>query len=214
MYLAIGGMDNLYNPMFCEDDDLLFRLELIGCKMIVSLDSLVYHFVSKTSRFSEEHKNNTAIIERKSNLNKIRKWGMTANTSNKQSYDIGFILNNCSKNILQLLEPFASTIYTDYEFISYINDEQSNTKINLSKKIKPLNSVRENDIIVSVIDCDKLTDSDVKVLTNLPDFIKEANLKNDAKFNLGNLNFNIKTLNTYQHKFVSVNSDFYKDKCI
>jgi GT2 family glycosyltransferase len=63
IYLGIGGMDNLYNPMFCEDDDIMFRLHLIGAKLIVSLDSLAYHFVSKTSRFSEEHMNNTREIE-------------------------------------------------------------------------------------------------------------------------------------------------------
>jgi GT2 family glycosyltransferase len=214
MYLAIGGMDNLYNPMFCEDDDILFRLHLLGLNMIVSLDSLVYHFVSKTSRFSEEHKNNTSIIERKSNLNRIRKWGISAMTSNKQTYDIGLILNNSTIDMLKSLEPFFSTIYTDCDFISYINEEQPNTKINLSKKIKPVNSVRENDIIINVKDANLLNNQDIRVLTNMADFIKEANLKKGASFEYGNLLFNIKALNTYEHKLISNNSDFYREKCI
>lgn len=214
IYLGIGGMDNLYNPMFCEDDDIMFRLHLIGAKLIVSLDSLAYHFVSKTSRFSEEHMNNTREIEYKSNLNRIRKWGIGVNTSNKQSFDVGFILKNCIPEVLQTLEPFANNLYVDCEFISYINSEQPNTKINLSKKIKPINSVRENDIIVSVGDSTKLTENDIKILTNIPDFIKDTNPTKGSTFTIGNLSFTIKAINTYQHKFISNNSDFYKDKCI
>ena len=51
--LQIGGMDNLFNPMFCEDDDLILRLKLYGLNQFTSLDAICYHFVSKTSRFSE-----------------------------------------------------------------------------------------------------------------------------------------------------------------
>jgi GT2 family glycosyltransferase len=35
-YLKIGGLDNLFNPMFCEDDDLILRWSLLGMKMITS----------------------------------------------------------------------------------------------------------------------------------------------------------------------------------
>ena len=47
-YLEINGLDNLFNPMFCEDDDLILRWKLQNMNLITSLDALTYHFVSKT----------------------------------------------------------------------------------------------------------------------------------------------------------------------
>ncbi len=212
-YLAIGGMDNLYNPMFCEDDDILFRLHLLGMKMIVSLDSIVYHFVSKTSRFSEEHKENTRIIETNSNLNRIRKWGINSSTRNKKTYDVGLIVKNCNEDLLRILEPYVSTIYVDCKTVDYINGEQPKTKLNLNKKIKNINSVRENDVIIS-IDASTINKNDMQILTNLPDFIYQSNLSSHSSFKVENLTFNVKSLNTYEHKLVSIYSDYYLDKCI
>ena len=40
--LEIGGMDKLYNPMFCEDDDLISRLSLKGLELTTSLDAICY----------------------------------------------------------------------------------------------------------------------------------------------------------------------------
>ena len=74
-YLEIGGLDNLYNPMFCEDDDLILRWKLTELNTITSLDAITYHFVSKTSRFSEEYQQRTQQIESQSNRNFLRKWG-------------------------------------------------------------------------------------------------------------------------------------------
>jgi GT2 family glycosyltransferase len=214
MYLAIGGMDNLYSPMFCEDDDILFRLKLLGIRTIVSLDSIVYHFVSKTSRFSEEHKTNTQEIERKSNLNKVRKWGRIGLTTDLHTYDIGLIIPNCNEDILRALEPFVSTIFVDCDFINYINSEQPNTKINLSRKIKPINSVRDNDIILRCNDVSKFTNDDFGLIANLSNFISNEQVKPNTTFDFQNFTFNVKSKNTYEHKLVSLKSDYYLDKCI
>lgn len=214
MYLAIGGMDNLYSPMFCEDDDILFRLELLGINRIVSLDSLVYHFVSKTSRFSEEHKNNTAEIEKKSVLNKIRKWGRLTLDKKTHTYDIGLIVPNCTMEHLKQLEPFVSTIYVDCDIIEYINAEQPNTKINLSKKVKPIGNIRDNDIIIKCNDLSKFNNNDYNLIVNISSFISNEQVKPNTTFDFQNFTFNIKTKNTYEHKLVSLNTDYYIDKCI
>ena len=71
----IGGLDPSFEPMFCEDDDLVLRLKLKGEKMFVSPNAVTYHFVSKTSRFSEEFKNKTQQIEKNFHRNFVRKWG-------------------------------------------------------------------------------------------------------------------------------------------
>ncbi len=214
LYLSIGGMDNLYSPMFCEDDDILYRLELLGIKTIVSLDSIVYHFVSKTSRFSEEHKNNTKIIENKSILNKVRKWGRLSLGKQSHSYDVGLIIPNCNVELLKSVEPFVSNLYVDCDFIKFIEEEQSNTKINLSKKIKTINSVRENDIIVLVKDTTKFDNNDFSLIANLSSFISNEQVRVGSTFDFQNFTFNIKNKNTYEHKLVTTKSNYYLDKCI
>lgn len=214
IYLSIGGMDNLYSPMFCEDDDILYRLELLGIKTIVSLDSIVYHFVSKTSRFSEEHKNNTKIIENKSILNKVRKWGRLSLDKQSHTYDVGLIIPNCNTELLKSVEPFVSNLYVDCDFIKVIDEQQIDTKINLSKKIKPINSVRENDIIILVKDSTKFNNDDFSLLANISSFISNEQVRIGSTFDFQNFTFNVKNKNTYEHKLVTTKSNFYLDKCI
>ena len=49
------GIDGYTFKMFCEDDDLHLRYQLLGFQKAVS-SAHVYHFVSKTSRTSEDSK--------------------------------------------------------------------------------------------------------------------------------------------------------------
>lgn len=214
IYLSIGGMDNLYSPMFCEDDDILYRLELLGIKTIVSLDSIVYHFVSKTSRFSEEHKSNTKIIENKSILNKVRKWGRLSLDKKSHTYDVGLIISNCNTELLKSVEPFVSNLYVDCDFINVIGEQQIDTKINLSKKIKSINCVRENDIMILVKDVTKFNNDDFSLLANISSFISNEQVRVGSTFDFQNFTFNVKNKNTYEHKLVSTKSDYYLDKCI
>ena len=150
LLLAMGGLDPLFNPMFCEDDDLLLRLSLKGLEMVVALNVLCYHFVSKTSRFSDEYVHRTRQIERQSNRNFIRKWGFRNSAVLRQTYNIGLVLTNGTVNALRELEPWASTVYTDLDPASYIQEEQPFTAINLTEKIKPLTAERTNGVLVSL----------------------------------------------------------------
>ena len=148
--LNIGGLDPLYNPMFCEDDDLILRLRLSGLKTFTLLDAICYHFVSKTSRFSEEYKNRTAQIEANSNKNFIRKWGFKNSSPVKKKYDIGLVVQNGNKNLLAKLEPWCSVLYIDIDAAEYVNEEQANTSINLKNRIQPFNAIKTNDILITV----------------------------------------------------------------
>ncbi|GAB3643174.1 glycosyltransferase [Spirosoma arcticum] len=150
LLLEMGGLDPLFNPMFCEDDDLLLRLSLKGLEMVVALNVLCYHFVSKTSRFSDEYVHRTRQIERQSNRNFIRKWGFRNSAVRRQKYDIGLVLTNGTVDALRELEPWASTIYTDLDPASYIREEQPSTAIDLTQKIKPLTAERTNGVLVSL----------------------------------------------------------------
>ncbi|GAB3721891.1 glycosyltransferase [Spirosoma lituiforme] len=150
LLLDIGGLDPLFNPMFCEDDDLLLRLGLKGVNMVIGLNVLCYHFVSKTSRFSDEYVHRTRQIEHQSNRNFIRKWGFRNSATIRHKYDIGLILTNGTLATLCKLEPWLSTIYTDIDPVQYIQDEQPLTAIDLVAKIRPLTAKRTNGVLVSL----------------------------------------------------------------
>ena len=122
--------------MFCEDDDLIRRWALLGMNCFTALDAMCYHFVSKTSRFSEEYQNKTQQIELQSLRNYVRKWGTR---SKAPVYQIGIQVTNCTSAILELIEPYCNRIYIDDEMqvltSNYIDSEQAKTKFNLPKRI-------------------------------------------------------------------------------
>jgi GT2 family glycosyltransferase len=50
----VGGFDEQYKPYFYEDSDLMIRLHIAGFRFVLSLDSIVYHIGSLTSRTSND----------------------------------------------------------------------------------------------------------------------------------------------------------------
>jgi GT2 family glycosyltransferase len=201
--LDIGGLDNLYNPMFCEDDDLIYRWELLGMNCITSLDAICYHFVSKTSRFSEEYQNRTQQIEIKSNRNYIRKWGTRAKAP---KYNVGIVVDNCNSQLIGALEIFSENIYVggvDIDVIvqNYILNEQPKTKFDLSKKIKGINEEKSEEILVT-IDGSKITQQDYQMLTQLSEIIKDSG--EIGEFELGNLKVKINKMEEHQRKLLKL----------
>jgi GT2 family glycosyltransferase len=184
-YLEIGGLDNLYDPMFCEDIDLCVRFKLLGLKFIMALDAITYHFVSKTSRFSEEYKNKTALIERNSNLNFIRKWGTFVKPIEvllPNKYNIAFVVKHCNLELLGALEPWCDRIYVNerFEIIGrmwdYVEMEQQNTKFDLSKRVLTIENndpLLENDIIVE-FNAKQFTQQSFSIIQQLSEIIKES----------------------------------------
>jgi GT2 family glycosyltransferase len=206
-YLEIGGLDNLYDPMFCEDIDLCVRFKLLGLKFIMALDAITYHFVSKTSRFSEEYKNKTAKIERNSNLNFIRKWGTFVKPIEvllPSKYNIAFVVKNCNLELLGVLEPWCDRIYVNERFDvigrmwDYVEREQENTKFDLSKRVLTIehnDPLLENDIIVE-FDARQLTQQSFNIIQQLSDIIKESGEIGSFELDIFKIHiYNLKTEN-------------------
>lgn len=149
LLLELGGLDPLFAPMFCEDDDLLLRLRLHGLTTVVSLDAICYHFVSKTSRFSAEYRALTRQIEGQSNRNFVRKWGFRPNGPVQQTYDIGLVVPGADQAVLHRLEPWCRTLYTDADTEAYRQAEQPATAIDLRTRLKPLHAPRTNGVLVT-----------------------------------------------------------------
>lgn len=197
--IEMGGLDNLFNPFFCEDDDLILRFKLKGFTLKTSLDAICYHFVSKTSRFSEQYKDITSKIEGNSNRNFIRKWGFRWSRFNKK-FDIGFIVSNIDNNLLHSLEPWCSTIYIDIDPKSYIETEQPKTKFSLTEKIKDSRFPATNDIIIS-FDGTQLNSTSNSIIGYLQDIIFSTNKIGIFKYDI--FNIEIKNLNTYENLLIN-----------
>ena len=202
--LDIGGMDNLFNPMFCEDDDLIRRWQLLGMNCFTALDSICYHFVSKTSRFSDEYKDRTRIIEHNSNRNFIRKWG---SRNSKHKYNIQSIIKNCNEHLLEVLEPWFSCVYIETDLpdivYKYYQKEHANTKYDLATRIKLFDKnlfSMDNINILVEIDGTKFTQNTFNIIQQLPDIITESG--SVGEFELDNLRITITNMNTYEQDLV------------
>lgn len=179
-YHEIGGLHNIFNPMFCEDDDLILRWKLLGLNLFTSLDSICYHFVSKTSRFSDEYKLATQKIELSSVKNFIRKWGFRNSKYNKK-YNIAFVVHSCNLQGLEILEPWCDRIYVDEKFSigrswDYVEMEQLNTSFDLAKRVlnlKENDPYSENDIIVE-FNLNNFNQNSFNIIQNLSDIITES----------------------------------------
>ena len=87
MFDDVGGFDGFsFVPAFCEDDDFLVRAKLKGYELKTCDCAIVYHFVSQTSRFSDDYKNDRILYEVSSNRNFVRKWGIPYVAFNELRY--------------------------------------------------------------------------------------------------------------------------------
>lgn len=206
-YLEIGGLDNLYNPMFCEDDDLILRWKLMEMNLITSLDAITYHFVSKTSRFSDEYQAKTAQIELHSNRNFLRKWG---NKDFKAKYDIGFVIENCNRNLISLVELFGE-VYANNAMPEYVADEQPNTKFNLSERVKQFNAPKTNQILI-YFDGTQFTNNHVGLLYQFPEII--ASSGQIGTFELDIFKLDISGLDRLDHQLIHNNSQYYTNQLL
>ncbi|ALR31511.1 hypothetical protein ATE47_13730 [Chryseobacterium sp. IHB B 17019] len=211
----VNGLDPLFNPMFCEDDDLILRLRMSGEKTFVCPNAIVYHFVSKTSRFSEEFQNRTKKIEENSLRNFLRKWGFFNQSKTKKKLNIGLILENPNEDAIKNLEIFVDHIYSDFNPEQYINEEQKNTLFDLKEKFRSKNSGFSDDIMIR-FDAKKFSEKNMYTFRNLSDIIDD--LKNSKKnflqklftkdntFKVNNLTIEILNDNSYEKQLITRNN--------
>ena len=199
--LEIGGLDRLFNPMFCEDDDLILRLKLYGMNLFTSLDAICYHFVSKTSRFSEEYKQKTQQIEQHSIRNFIRKWGSRDFVAR---YNIGYLVHNINQSLLELLEPWCDNIYIKDSYglmlSHYFDSESKKTLYNLNNKYKIIGYDEINNDIIIEFDASKLTQDNFQLLTQMSSIIKDSG--SIGTFDLNIFKVTINSLETYEKNLI------------
>tara|TARA_R110000868_G_scaffold409475_1_gene695013 strand:+ start:218 stop:1438 length:1221 start_codon:yes stop_codon:yes gene_type:complete len=224
-FQAVGGHDPLYAPQSKEDSDIFNRFLLKGYYFIQLWEAAVYHMTCRGSRFNptitQVGKNSSEWEAQNmiSSRNFIRKWGHFVQHDPfmkpivPHKYDIGFIVSNCGMPALNTLEPWCSTIYLkdDYSLIipDYIEQEQPNTKFNLTQRIKSTNENLCNDVLVK-FDASKLTQESFNFLMQLPEIIADSG--EVGEFELDIFEIKIRTLNIYEDQYIINSNQYYTDQ--
>jgi len=219
-FQKIGGHDPLYAPQSKEDSDIFNRFLLDGITFVQTWHGCVYHMTCRGSRRNTADKAKNIYEDspewlaqnQRSSRNFIRKWGHFVKHDALMKpiiypkYDIGIKVTGCNSELLELLEPWCSTILIDDEMqvltSHYLDKEQPNTKMDLSKKIKttPLDKL-ENEVIIG-IDRDTFKEGDFQILQQLP-LILQMN-GSPGKFMLGTMTLKIKALTEYQNTLINL----------
>ena len=117
-------------------------------------------------------------------------------------YDIGFVVKNCSHSTLYELEPWCSTIYTDWGHKAYIDTEQQNTLLNLKDRVKSrLEDDIDNDIVVE-FDAREFTPEQFNYIAQLPDILSNDEELEVGEFNLGIFKITINQIKTYEKELI------------
>jgi len=217
-FQEIGGHDPLYAPQSKEDSDIFNRLQLNGVEFIQTWQGFVYHMTCRGSRFNPtlttpgQNSPEWEAQNQRSTRNFIRKWGhfVKHDTYMKPiippKYNIGFIIHNCTDQLLNVLEPWCTDVYIDVSPDQYIWNEQPNTKFDLLTRIHDMSLQCKNDIVVT-IDGRTFTNDDFYVVQELSSIIQQTN--DTGEFNIGNLNINIASLATYEDDLITCQNNIY-----
>ena len=180
-FVAMGGHDALFAPFPYEDSDIFQRWILHGYELIQSRDSFVYHLTCRGHRWTDEigkdddyFKNASAKAAR----NYIRKWGSWIENDEyqlpilKPRYDIGLVVENCTLDLLNSLEPWFNNVYVDQSIIAdYIKHEQPKTDLLLEARVLSIEEPKQNDILIYF---DAKENVDLNIVPNIQVIIRES----------------------------------------
>jgi len=214
-FQSIGGHDSYYAPFPNEDSDLFQRFILAGYNIIQSRDSFVWHWTCRGHRWTKEVQKDDTFYKlccAKNMAHYLRKWGSwIENDENcypiiQNKYDIGFVVSNCTPNLLGMLEPWCSTLYTDLDVKSFIDNLQPGTPFDMTKRVKKLTDEKTNQILLT-FDSKKLTQQNFGIITSLAKIIKDSGEIGTFEHDI--FSFEIKGLDTFQDKLVNNADEYY-----
>ena len=221
-FQSIGGHDELFAPQSKEDRDIFNRFQLAGYKFIQTWKGFVYHMTCRGSRFADGAKRNPngevfmknretdewLKQNERSTRNFIRKWGHFVRHDEHlkpiipPKYNIGFIVKNCSYQLLHMLEPWCSKIYHDLGFkeeLKYIKEEQPNSMIDIDSRVLTIQCEKNTDILVE-FDGNQLTNDGFQFLQQLPDILKDSGEVGGMEYGIFKITIN--SLETYEKELI------------
>ena len=117
-------------------------------------------------------------------------------------FDIGFVIMG-KIDMINFLEPWCSTIYTDIDYGQYIKDEHQISQPDILKKIKPLNFPFNNDIIVK-INQKTFNNTDFEIIQQFPNILKDSG--EVGEFTIGNMLITVNNLTEYQNNLIFISN--------
>ena len=226
-FQEIGGHDPLFAPQSKEDTDIFNRFQLNGIQFTQTWQGCVYHMTCRGSRFADGAKRNPdgqvfmknretdewLKQNQKASREFIRKWGHFCKHDEYMKpiippkYDIGFIIDNPNLQLLEVLEPWCSTIYCDEcmipgstaagRVVDYIEEED--TSFDLHDKFLKYDDDRKNGILIE-INGRNFTQQDFGYIQQLSEIIQDSG--EEGTFDLGNLKITINSLKTYEKELI------------
>uniref|UniRef100_UPI003510EAAC hypothetical protein n=1 Tax=Winogradskyella sp. TaxID=1883156 RepID=UPI003510EAAC len=142
---------------------------------------------------------------KKSTKEFLRKWGHFCKHDALMKpivppkYDVGFVLKNTTPQLLEALEPWCSTLYTDGDYTAYQKQESLQTSFDLSDRIKPYDNDKNNEILVK-IDGSTFSQQDFSLIQQLSEIIQDSGQPGNYK--LGNLEILIQGMTEFQDKLI------------
>jgi glycosyltransferase involved in cell wall biosynthesis len=217
-FQAISGHDPLFAPFPYEDSDIFQRWILAGYELVQSRDAFVYHLTCRGHRWNEQVGKDDdyyKVVSQRAARNYLRKWGSWIKNDEYQypiishKRNIAFVVKNCNLPLLKALEPWCDRIYVDEVFSigrahDYIEQEQSNTKFDLSKRVLYIGNnypEGENDVVV-VFDANQFTQQSFQLIQNLSDIITDTN--DTGEFKIDCLSIIVNSLETYDHTLIKL----------
>jgi len=212
-FQEIGGHDPLYAPQSKEDSDIFNRFQLNGVKFIQTWEGYVYHMTCRGSRFNPtlttpgKNSNEWEQQNIRSTRNFIRKWGHFVKHDEYMKpiippkFDVGFIVKNCSEQLLRVLEPWCSSIYIENKQLidEYVLWEQSNTKYDLKSRVKHISEEKTNNILLE-FDGRSFQQTQFDFIQNLSDVLADSGETGEMEYDIFKLH--IKSLNTYEKDLI------------
>ena len=226
-FQEIGGHDPLYAPQSKEDSDIFNRFQLNGVQFIQTWEGFVYHMTCRGSRFNPslttpgQNSSEWEAQNMRSTRNFIRKWGHFVKHDEfmkpmiPSKYNIAFVVKNCNQLMLSYIEPWGDRTYIEDDMHvlidSYIELEQPNTLIDLSKRLFHISHndpYGENDIVVE-FDATRLTREDYNNIQSLSEILDASDLLTEfsepgEEFQLGNLKITIYSVQMYQQEPINI----------
>ena len=219
----IGGHDPIFAPQSKEDSDIFNRFYLAGYEFVQVWRGLVYHMTCRGSRFKDgairnpdgqvfmKNRESEEWLEQnqKSTREFIRKWGhfVKHDTMMKPivppKYNVGFVVENCTNQMLEMLEPWCDNIYGDwvghkgYGVNKYIDEER--TSFDLKKRIHS-DHMNPSDKVVVRFDCDKLDNEQFQIVQNLSEILQDSGQIGVSE--VGIFNIEIRSLQSSEKELV------------
>lgn len=202
-FLDIGGHDPILKSCR-EDSDVFNRMQLEGFTFIQPWNSLVYHLTGRgAGSFSGDKERHDEWQKEMQNSTKefIRKWGTGVQHDALMKpivtpfYNKGLVIKNATMELLELLEPYVTNVYTDKYLKEYLDKEGTNTEYTLGWRLREFNEVPNNDIIL-FINGDNFTQADFNIYAQLSRVFEEQKPQ-PGTFKLGNINIKV---NKYEEK--------------